>query len=176
MRTLILLIMVLVTNLPTARLASAEYNVRLHGALVALPCVIPPGEENIVLNFGSVITKYLYANGRTKGEKFGIHLTHCDTSIANSVKVMFSGNEDGVLTGLLGLNAGSQAEGVAIGMETESGQFLPLNTPSSYRDINDGDNNLIFKAYVQGYPERVENGNITVGDFVASATFWLYYE
>lgn len=171
-----LLTMALVTLLATVRVSLAEDNVKFHGALVALPCVIPPGEENITLDFGTIITKYLYANGRTKGQKFGIHLTQCDTSIANSVKVMFSGNEDGVLTGFLELNTGTQAEGVAIGIETGSGQFLPLNTLSPYRNINSGDNTLSFISYVQGYPRNIAGENIKVGNFAASATFWLYYE
>ncbi|MBD8216994.1 type 1 fimbrial protein, partial [Erwinia persicina] len=46
-------------------LSLAAENMRLHGALVAEPCVIPPGDETVVLDFDTVIDKYLYLNTRT---------------------------------------------------------------------------------------------------------------
>ncbi|MGO3397582.1 MAG: fimbrial protein, partial [Serratia proteamaculans] len=43
-----------------SQLSLAAENMRLHGALVAEPCVIPPGDETVVLDFDTVIDKYLY--------------------------------------------------------------------------------------------------------------------
>lgn len=37
----------------------------LQGALVAEPCVIPLSDEEITLDFGTIIDKYLYLNTRT---------------------------------------------------------------------------------------------------------------
>lgn len=102
-------------------------NVRLHGALVAEPCVIAPGDESVKLEFGTVIDKYLYANQRTRGQAFAIRLTECDLSLGKTVKVTFSGTENPSLKGLLAIDGGSQASGIAIGMETPAGQKLPLN-------------------------------------------------
>lgn len=73
--------------------AGATENMRLHGALVAEPCVIPPGDETVVLDFDTVIDKYLYLNTRTPGQTFELHLAQCDLSLGKTVRVTFSGAE-----------------------------------------------------------------------------------
>jgi type 1 fimbria pilin len=157
-------------------LAMGEDNVRFHGALVAEPCVIPPGEENIQLDFGTVIDKYLYLNQRTHGQQFALHLVECDLSLGTTVRVRFSGNENPHLPGLLALAGGSQANGIAIGMETPEGKPLPLNQTGQKYPLGKGDNLLTFKAYVQGEPEAIAKETIERGPFSAVATFSLEYE
>ncbi len=49
--------------------ALAADNMYFHGALVAEPCTLRPGDEDIRLDFGSVIDKYLYTYGRTPGRR-----------------------------------------------------------------------------------------------------------
>lgn len=154
----------------------AEGNMRFHGALVAEPCVIPPGEENLQLDFGTVIDKYLYLNQRTQGQPLEIHLTACDLSLANTLTVTFSGNENLKLPGLLALDAASQAHGIAIGMETAEGKPLPLNKAGKKYPLAAGSNRIAFKAYVQGEPEAIAKETIERGPFSAVATFRLEYE
>ncbi|CAI0837786.1 Fimbria A protein precursor [Serratia quinivorans] len=161
---------------PLPTLAAAENNVYLHGALVAEPCVIPPGEENIALDFGTVIDKYLYLNSRTPGQSFSLHLTECDVSLGKTVKVTFLGTENAALPGLLALDGGSQATGIAIGLETEQAKPVPINTASDPYQLQDGDNRIALKAYVQGEPEALKNQSIERGPFSAVATFSLEYE
>jgi type 1 fimbria pilin len=156
--------------------AIADDNVGFRGSLVAEPCVIPPGEEDIQLNFGTVIDKYLYTNQRTLGRQFSLHLADCDLSLAKMVRVRFSGNENPNLPGLLALDGGSQARGIAIGMETPEGKPMKLNqTGQKYPLARDG-NQLSFKAYVQGEPEAIAKQTIVRGPFSAVATFSLEYE
>nr|WP_258090249.1 fimbrial protein [Serratia liquefaciens] len=151
-------------------------NVRLHGALVAEPCVIAPGDESVRLDFGTVIDKYLYANQRTHGQAFDIHLMECDLSLGKTVKVTFNGAENPSLKGLLAIDGGSQASGIAIGMETQAGQPFPLNkTGGGYRLVS-GSNTLTVLAYVQGEPEAIAGRTIERGPFSAIATFSLEYE
>ncbi|CAI1045078.1 Fimbria A protein precursor [Serratia entomophila] len=157
-------------------LATGADNMRFHGALVAEPCVIPPGEENIQLDFGTVIDKYLYLNQRTHGQQFALHLAECDLSLGATVRVRFSGNENPHLPGLLALAGGSQASGIAIGMETPEGKPLPLNQSGQKYPLAKGDNLLTFKAYVQGEPEAIAKETIERGPFSAVATFSLEYE
>ncbi|MFQ0830776.1 fimbrial protein [Serratia fonticola] len=152
------------------------YNVRLHGALVAEPCVIAPGNENVLLEFGTVIDKYLYANERTHGQAFAIRLTECDLSLGKTVKVTFSGTENPRLKGLLAIDGGSQASGIAIGMETPQGEKLPLNKLGPGSRLVDGNNTLTVHAYVQGEPEALAKRSIERGPFSAIATFNLEYE
>ncbi|CAI1244613.1 TPA: fimbrial protein [Serratia fonticola] len=151
-------------------------NVRLHGALVAEPCVIAPGDESVKLEFGTVIDKYLYANERTHGQVFAIRLTECDLSLGKTVKVTFSGTENPSLKGLLAIDGGSQASGIAIGMETPEGQKLPLNKIGPGYRLDEGSNTLRVQAYVQGEPEAIAKRSIERGPFSAIATFNLEYE
>lgn len=154
----------------------AANNMRLHGALVAEPCVISQGDETVVLDFETVIDKYLYLNTRTPGQAFELHLAQCDLSLGNTVRVTFSGNESSALPGLLALNAASQASGIAIGMETPRGEPLPVNQRGKVLALVSGTNTLMAHAYVQGEPEALKHKTIERGPFSAVMTFSLEYE
>jgi P pilus assembly protein, pilin FimA len=154
----------------------AEPNMRMYGALVAEPCVIPPGEEEIQLEFGTIVDKYLYLNTRTLGETLAIHLTECDLSLGNTVTVAFLGKESIELPGHLALDSGSKASGIAIGLETKDSQPLPLNKASDKYILHKGDNMIEFKAYVQGEPKAMNEKKIGYGTFSAVTTFSLSYD
>lgn len=156
--------------------AMAAENMRLHGALVAEPCVIPPGDETVELDFDTVINKYLYMNTRTPGQAFELHLAQCDLSLGKTVKVTFSGTESAALPGLLALNGASQASGIAIGMETLQGEPLPINQSGKAQTLVSGANILTAQAYVKGEPEALAQKAIERGPFSAVATFSLEYE
>ncbi|MBH2526202.1 type 1 fimbrial protein [Serratia marcescens] len=155
--------------------AAAE-NMLFHGALVAEPCVISPGKELIQLNFGSVVDKYLYLNQRTHGISLVIQLDECDLSVSKTVTLTFTGTENPNLPGLLLPQAGSQAAGVAIGLETPEGQLLPLNQSSAKYPLRAGSNAIQLRAYVQGEPQAIAQKRIAQGAFNAVATFILGYE
>jgi len=156
--------------------AMAADNVHLYGALVAEPCVIPPGDEEIQLDFGTVIDKYLYLNTRTLGQQFEIRLAECDLSLGKTVKVTFSGTENIALPGLLAIDASSGAKGIAIVLETLEAKSLPLNKPSDDYVLQAGNSLIALKAYVQGEPQAIANRTIGYGPFSAVATFSLEYE
>lgn len=156
--------------------ALAANNLRLHGALVAEPCVIPPGDEEIVLDFGTIIDKYLYLNTRTPGQKFEIRLAECDISLGKTVAITLLGTESLALPGLLAISAGSQAKGIAIGLETLEGKALPMNKTGGKYDLQGGGNILALQAYVRGEPQAIESKKIVRGGFGAVATFRLEYE
>lgn len=156
--------------------ATAENNIHLFGALVVQPCVIPPGEENIVLEFGTVINKYLYAYQRTPGQPFKIHLTECDPLVAKTIKVTFSGTPSVNLPGMLAPDAGSSARGIAIGLETDQGIPLGFNKASPAVALLSGDNALVWQAYVQAEPGALTDKSLVSGKFTATATFSLDYE
>ncbi|MGP3070583.1 fimbrial protein [Serratia nevei] len=169
--SLLLFAMLSVAPLETA----AVDNMRFHGALVAEPCVIPPGEESVKLDFGTVIDKYLYLNQRTHGQSFELNLAECDLSIGKTVSVTFRGAESLALPGLLAPSVGG-ASGIAIGLETEQGQALPLNQPSGKYQLSGGNTVLQLRAYVQGEPDALANRSLGLGVFRATATFQLEYE
>nr|WP_249106016.1 fimbrial protein [Serratia marcescens] len=147
-----------------------------HGILTeSQPCTINDG-ENIQLDFGTVIDKYLYLNGRTNSKPFQLHLIDCDTSLANTLKMTLSGTESIVLPGLLAPDGSSQARGIAIGLETQDGQSLALNQQGRGQEITDGNNTIILQAYIKGEPEAITNKAIKKGMFTAVATFELEYD
>ncbi|WP_240775894.1 fimbrial protein [Serratia proteamaculans] len=148
----------------------------MHGALVAEPCVIPPGEENLALDFGTVIDKYLYLNKRTHGQRFALHLAECDLSLGSAVRITFKGTESVTLPGLLAISPDSHAFGIAIGMETVNGKPLPLNKAGAKLPLRSGSNQLEFKGYVQGEGWALANKLVQRGPFNAVATFSLEYE
>ena len=154
---------------------SRAETMRLYGALVAEPCTLAPGDENIVLEFGTVIEKYLYLNQRTHGKAFQLHLTGCDVQSGSGVSLTFSGPPNTALPGLLALDGSSQAGGIAIGMETPEGKALPFNKAGPLYPLVPGDNVLMLQAYVQGEPEALANEGIRRGAFSAVATFNLAY-
>ncbi|MFK8256357.1 fimbrial protein [Erwinia sp. AnSW2-5] len=156
--------------------ATGENNVRLYGALVAEPCVVQPGDEDIHLDFSSVIDKMLYQNSRTPGQSFAIHLQGCDLSLGNMVAVTFHGVENSILPGLLAIDSSSQAKGIAVGLETAEAKALPLNATSNKYRLQKGSNVIALKAYVQGEPEAIASQKIERGSFSATATFNLEYE
>ena len=153
----------------------AADNLNFKGVLVAQACTIRPGDELIAVKFSDISASSLYRNTRTPGELFLIHLQDCDTQIADSVTATFSGTENAELPGLLALATTSAARGIAIGLETAANQLLPLNMPSPAQVLNNGDNVMVFNAYVRGEPSAIANESIRKGRFVANSTFMLAY-
>lgn len=153
-----------------------EIGLRYTGSLVAEPCIIEPGYEDIVLDFGSIIDKYLYLNTRTQSKPFEIRLVDCDLSIGKTVSVTFRGTESVGLPGLLAVDNSSAAKGIAIGLETNEAKPLAFNKESDKFVLQAGNSRIGLKAYVQGEPTAIRNKNITRGPFSAVATFRLEYE
>lgn len=151
-------------------------NVRLHGALVSEPCSIVAGEENMKLDFGTVIDKYLYLNQRTHGQRLELHLENCDLSLGNTVRMRFSGTENTHLPGFLAVDASSQASGIAIGLENLEGKALPVNLIGQKYPLVAGSSVIAVKAYIQGEPEALNNSALKLGTFNATAIFNLEYE
>lgn len=154
--------------------AKAVDNLNFHGTLVQVPCSVAPGSENIALDIGDVIDKYLYANTRTQSKPFTIRLENCDTALSNTVDVEFDGTESLALAGLIALEPGSGATGIAIGIESPEGVALPLNTVKTFT-LNNGSTDLVFYTYVQAEPQAISSKNIGRGTFSSVANFTLAY-
>lgn len=155
---------------------AVEDNVHLSGALVSEPCTLPEADQDIHLDFGTVIEKYLYQYQRTKSQPFTIHLTECDPAILSSVSVTLQGTADSELTTMLALDASSTAKGVAIGLELADGTPLAINKASPYSQLASGNNTLTFNAFVQAQPTIISGKSLTVGQFTAISTFVLTYQ
>jgi type 1 fimbria pilin len=162
------------SGLPT--ISQAVDNVRFKGALVADPCTLRVTDENINIDFGSIVEKYLYINTRTLGVPLVLHLDDCDLSLGNMVKLTFSGTENSRLNGMLAISGASQTSGIGIGIETQQGNKVAINTGSYNQGLISGNNTISLRTYVQGEPDAISQKTINPGDFIASATFLLEYE
>lgn len=154
--------------------AQAADNLHFTGALVQEACTIRPGDEELQIDLGKTPDKYLYLNQRTRGKPFSLHLENCDPALGSTLEITFSGNESAALPGLLTPDAGSQARGIAIGLEMPQGQALPFNQPASFA-VQSGSNQLDFVSYIAGEPDAIKNKTITRGVFTSSATFTIVY-
>lgn len=154
---------------------AAAQNLIMRGTLVDAPCLLRPGDENLVLDFGDVIDKLLYRYARTPSKPFELHLEGCEVSVFKNVKVTFQGTENSQLPGLLALDTGSMAQGIAIGMESNTGAALPLNIEGPTTALQTGNTVLAFQAYIQGEPSALSNRKIAYGPFRATATFVFNY-
>lgn len=157
---------------------AAADRVDFDGTLIEDACEVAPGDENIELDFGTIVDKYLYLNTRTHSEPFTIRLINCDLVLGREVRVTFSGTESVALPGLLALDGVSQAKGVAIGLESADGTPITLNKHQDYiQSLHTGNgNDLQLKAYVQGEPNALATKGVVLGEFRATSTFGLEYE
>jgi len=155
--------------------AYAADNLSLKGNLVEEACTIRPGDEAITLELWDVTSKHLYINTRTQGKGFKLHLEDCDTTIGNTVTIMFGGRENSALPGLFALDGGSGASGIGVGLETPSNKPLPLNAVSDEQVLSNGSNVIELKAYVQGEPQAISDQTIGHGTFTVTSTFTLDY-
>ncbi|WP_338492639.1 fimbrial protein [Erwinia aphidicola] len=158
---------------PTSSAISYGDNVHLYGTLVAEPCTLKPGDENINVGFGNIVDKYLYINARSPSQAFQLHLQGCDLSIGKQLSVSFSGNESSILPGLLAVLPDNS--GLAIGIEDAAGKAIALNRGSKDLTLEKGDMTLKFAAWIEGEPQAIKEHTIARGEFSAVATFRLDY-
>ncbi|OPA86224.1 exotoxin [Pseudomonas fluorescens] len=155
--------------------ANAADNLSFKGNLVEEACTIRPGDEAIILELWDVTSKHLYINTRTQGKGFKLHLEDCDTTIGDTVTILFGGRENTALPGLFALDGGSGASGIGIGLETPGNKPLPLNTVSDEQVLSNGSNVIELKAYVQGEPDAIRDQTIGHGRYTVTSTFTLDY-
>ncbi|MGL5388511.1 MAG: fimbrial protein [Enterobacterales bacterium] len=139
------------------------------GTLSNTPCIIKPQHQDIVVDFGMVVNKYLAFNSRTHPQVFRLVLSECDGS-KNKVSITFKGNEslNQKNKGMLRLKG---AQGVYISIENDKGGQLPINLPGKFYDLPLEENSIDFKAFVvAGVNEK-----ITLGQFTGEAVMLLDY-
>jgi type 1 fimbria pilin len=153
----------------------AADNLRFKGNLVEQACTLRPGDEAVRLELWDLTSKHLYINTRSVGKRFQLHLLDCDTTIGNSVTITFGGVQNRELPGLLALDGGSGASGIAVGLETLSDKPLPVDTVSDRQVLSNGNNVIELKAYVRGEPTAIRDQTIGHGAYTVTSTFTLDY-
>lgn len=153
-----------------------DTNVRIHGTLVAEPCNLVMEDTSLIIDFGTIIDRYLYINNRTHPQEFRIHLYNCELIAGQGVRVGFIGAENPNLPGFLALDSSSSATHIGVGLQDGKGNFLPINKQTPYYPLRDGFNTLIFNGYVEAERNAIQDKNVGLGAFTATAVFVLDYD
>lgn len=151
-------------------------NVKFSGILVALPCTIPDSDQKIPVNMGTINAHDLYLDQTMERVPFVLHLNDCDISLSSKVSLTFTGTEDLALPGFLGIDSGSGASGIAVGLEDSTGKQIKLNEATGAYSLLQGNNEVALQAYIAGEPEAIRSRAIETGNFSAIATLELNYE
>ena len=143
------------------------------GSIIDAPCSINPDSIDQTVSLGQISNVALKADGNTGTSvprNFEIKLENCDTSTLSSVKTTFTG-ADGVSDGSLGITG--TAKGASIILTNGDGAQIKLGEASAAHNLQDGNNTLLFSAYLKG---DGASATITPGDFTAVADFTLAYQ
>lgn len=150
--------------------------VHFQGELVNAACAIDAGSVEQTVRLGQVRTAKLAKAGDTSGSVgFNIQLKDCDTEVATTAKVAFTGVSANATNPTV-LSVASSAAGAAtnVGIQILDGKSVPLGldgaTFGSAVTLNDGANVLPFQARYYAL------GASTAGIANADATFAVQYE
>ncbi|MEY0878425.1 fimbrial protein [Providencia manganoxydans] len=164
--------------LPSVILAANSNDIQYSGTLIALPCTVDPIYENFGVDFGGNINSKDLLDGQRRYSKEDIlfHLTDCDTSLGSAISAKFSGVSV-TANGLLNVDTGSLASGIAVGLETPSGVALPINNAQvePLMPITNGEMTIRVRSYLQAV-EGASVDMIEPGFFTATLTYTLVYE
>lgn len=144
--------------------ASADTGtINFEGEITNSACSLGGGQlgTNMTIQLGLISTNIFTAVGdRSPLVDFTIALVGCDTTVAQNVELSFAPGAGAVVDGrLLGLENGGGATGVAIGIQSQDGEdVLVGGLPVSY-GLNNGNNNLNFKAFYESTTLLVEAGS-----------------
>ncbi|CAI2142858.1 Fimbria A protein precursor [Serratia fonticola] len=146
--------------------------VTFKGSIIEAPCSIAPESIDQTVNLGHVSDAALQANNNTGTSipaNFKINLVGCNLSTAKTVLTTFSGAEGA--NGLLGITG--TAKGASIAITDGTGKVIELGQASKPQGIQNGNNTLVFSAYLQG---DGASAAITAGSFTSVADFTLDYQ
>lgn len=172
----ICMVSLLITVMVSPPGSYANGNIKITGRYISSACTLMPGSENIDVEFGTIIDKYLYRNVKSSPESFVISLTDCKPEVADSVKIQFTGTENTALPGYLAINSEGGASGIGIAILDNEKKLLPINTAFSEHKIENTEMDIKFYTFIEAEPEAIKHHNIGRGEFIASATFMLSYD
>lgn len=154
--------------------------VTFNGAIIDAACSIAPESIDQTVDLGQISKVALKDSGTSTPRNFEIKLENCEFSESepNKVQVTFSGMAANGSNDLLGITGTAKGAGVSI--QDASGTKIKLGEPTKAQELQNGNNTLLFSAYLQGEGttgtgEEAVNAEIVPGDFTAVTDFTLAY-
>jgi len=152
-------------------------SVHFTGELVNAACAVSTQSSDQIVNLGQYRTASFTKAGDTSAQTpFTIVLNDCDSEVAATASVAFTGQTDATDPTLLAVNSGDNsttASGVGIQILDGSSKVLTPDgaTFSTARNLIDGTNTLPFSARY-----KATSATTTAGQANADATFVMKYE
>lgn len=153
--------------------SSGNGTVTFIGSIITAPCSIAPESVDQTVNLGQISNMALENGGKSTPQPFTIKLLGCDVSALTdkTVTTTFTGTASSVSTNRLAIVG--TASGASVAITNNSAVDIPLGQPSSPTLIQNGNNILLFSAYLQG---DGASATIVPGEFQAVANFTLDYQ
>ncbi|MHA7845141.1 fimbrial protein [Serratia sp. D1N4] len=139
------------------------------GSIIDAPCSITPQTSDQVVPLGQVSAALLANQGTSTPQTFTIDLEKCDVSTLKNVSITFNGTADGDMLGIVG-----DAQGAGIVITDGSGTAIKLGQASAARLLSNGNNTLLFSAYLKG--KSATPDSVKPGSFTSIANFTLAYQ
>lgn len=142
------------------------------GSIIDAPCSINPDSIDQTVDMGQISNVALNASsfaGTSVPRNFEIKLENCDITTMKTVTTTFTGSE-GATAGSLGITG--TAKGASLILTNGDGEQIKLGDASAPHTLQNGNNTLLFSAYLQGDGVK----EVTPGDFTAVADFTLAYQ
>lgn len=153
--------------------ALAADNVHFSGNLVSGACTLTVQGGNVAtVDFAQIDSAEFIPAGQSARKPLLLELTDCDSALSNSVKVTLAGTEASGADGILAINSDSKASGIGIGIETQAGISVDINSPNGATfTLKTGNNTLRLNTWVQ----RLSGEELVPGAFNATATVTFEY-
>lgn len=144
-------------------------SVTFKGSIIDAPCSISSDSVDQTVELGQVSSAALADGGTSVPKNFTIALENCTLATAGSIKATFTGAAGvGDRLGVTGT-----AKGASIALTDGANNVIKLGEASNAQTLQDGNNTLVFSAYLQGDGTGVD---IVPGDFTGITDFTLAYE
>ncbi|WP_312983810.1 fimbrial protein [Atlantibacter sp.] len=147
--------------------------INFSGSIIDAPCSINPDDDNQDVDLGQISNVALESDsnaGTSTPREFKIRLEKCSLGTIKTVTTTFTGSA-GVVPDSLGI-AGT-AKGASIILTDGGNAQIKLGQPTAPHVLQDGNNTLLFTAYLQGDGAAA---TIVPGDFTSIADFTLAYQ
>lgn len=144
------------------------------GSIIDAPCSIDPDTVDQTVDLGQVSNVALANGGTSAPKNFEIRLENCSVKTAQTVTTTFTGMEGA--NGLLGITG--TAKGASIAITDGAGTVVKLNEATKGQAVQNGNNTLLFSAYLKGDGDSTSTPPVTIvpGDFKSVANFTLAYQ
>lgn len=148
------------------------------GSIIDAPCSISQSSAYQEVEMAQVANVALKNGGKSQMTPFKIELLGCDLDNLKSVTAKFTGMPGGTAD-LLAIKG---TTGASLAIADHNGDLIKNGNESSAQLLSNGDNYLLFNAYLQGDMNDAGGGGqatpavVTPGNFESLANFTLSYQ